>query len=424
MSEWINNRAKGLLDHSKAVSQLDKEKQEKLKQVMDALHAGKTVDDVKAKFAEVIDGISAVEISALESALVEDGLPVEEIQRLCDVHAEVFKDALDETETPDQTPGHPIHTFMEENRALEELIRSSMQPALKRFILEDSDEHRFTLLDDLNAFADVEKHYVRKENLVFPFLEHNGVVTPPKVMWGVHDEIRAKRKELKQALIDYSAEADKEAIFAQAEALIHQAEEMIYKEEKILFPLCLETLTEDEWIKIYDGSDEIGYTLVTPEVAWVPKRSAVTTDDTADGAATDPKHIALDTGVLSAKEINLLLNHLPGDMTYVNKDDLVKYFSSGKERIFPRTKAIIGRSVDNCHPPKSAHIVTQLVQDFKDGKKDTESFWLQIADKFIHIQYFAIRDENGEYQGVLEYSQDIAPLRALEGEKRLVSEDQ
>jgi DUF438 domain-containing protein len=195
---------------------------------------------------------------------------------------------------------------------------------------------------------------------------------------------------------------------------------MLFKEESILFPMCLDTLTEDEWIKVYEGSIEIGYTLIPPQKDWEFTRVNVVKKE-EDKGITESGFIKFDTGILSSKELNLMLNHIPGDFTFVDKDDVVKYFSQGKERIFARTKAIIGRTVENCHPPKSAHIVEQLVQDFKDGKKDSENFWIQMGDKFVLIQYFAVRDENNEYMGTLEYSMDIAPLKVLEGEKRLMS---
>jgi DUF438 domain-containing protein len=184
--------------------------------------------------------------------------------------------------------------------------------------------------------------------------------------------------------------------------------------------MTLDTLTEDEWIKVYEGSEEIGYAVIPPQKEWELKRVNVVKKE-EDKGITESGFVKFETGILSSKELELMLNHIPGDFTFVDKDNIVKYFSQGKERIFARTKAIIGRTVENCHPPKSAHIVEELVNDFKAGKKDSESFWIQMGDKFVLIQYFAVRDENGEFMGTLEHTMDIAPLRALEGEKRLMS---
>ncbi|HCO18580.1 DUF438 domain-containing protein [Gudongella oleilytica] len=410
MSELIDNR-RNLMS--------DDERQDKLKEVIQELHAGKTVAEVKAKFADVIAGVSPVEISRLEVQLVKDGLPIEEIQNLCDVHAEVFKGSLEEYHHPEEVPGHPVYTMKQENEALRALMKVGLRGDLDAFKADPSDDNRFKLLESVNLFYDIDKHYSRKENLIFPFLEAAGVTAPPKVMWGVDDEIRQKIKDAKKALVEFSG--DVKNVEEKLNAAIVQAGEMIFKEESILFPMCLETLSEDEWIKVYEGSDEIGYTLIPPQKEWELKRVNVVKKE-QDKGITESGFIRFDTGVLSAKELNLMLNHMPVDFTFVDKDNVVKYFSNGKERIFARTKAIIGRTVENCHPPKSAHIVEKLVEDLKSGKKDSESFWIQMGDRFVVISYYAVRDENGEFMGTLEFSQDIAPLKALEGEKRLMSE--
>lgn len=410
MSELIDNRRNQMTDD---------ERQEKLKEVIQELHAGKTVEEVKAKFADVIAGVSPVEISRMEVQLVKDGLPIEEIQNLCDVHAEVFKGSLEEYHHPEEVPGHPVYTMKQENEALKALMKVGLRSDLDAFKADPTDDNRFKLLESVNLFYDIDKHYSRKENLIFPFLEAAGVTAPPKVMWGVDDEIRQKIKDAKKSLVNFSG--DVKDVEQKLNAAIVQAGEMIFKEESILFPMCLETLSEDEWIKVYEGSDEIGYTLIPPQKEWELKRVNVVKKEEAKGI-TESGFIRFDTGVLSAKELNLMLNNMPVDFTFVDKDNVVKYFSNGKERIFARTKAIIGRTVENCHPPKSAHIVEKLVEDLKSGKKDSESFWIQMGEKFVVISYYAVRDENGEFMGTLEFSQDIAPLRALEGEKRLMSE--
>ena len=409
MSELINNRDKIIVD---------KDKQAKLKEVIMELHAGKSVEEVKEKFADVIEGVSPLEISMMEVALVKEGLPIEEIQYLCDVHAEVFKGSLEEIHHPEQVPGHPIYTLREENKALEELMDNGIKDALDNFMQEDNDDNKFDLIEKINLLWDIDKHYSRKENLIFPYLEKAGITAPPQVMWGVDDEIREKIKLVKEALKNYSG--DKDDVKEKIEGALTQIKDMLFKEESILFPMCLDTLTEDEWIKVYEGSTEIGYTLIPPQKEWELKRVNLVKKEEEKGIS-ESGFIKFDTGILSSKELSLMLNHIPGDFTFVDKDDVVKYFSQGKERIFARTKAIIGRKVENCHPPKSAHIVEEIVQDFKDGKKDTESFWLHLGEKFVLIQYFAVRDENGDYMGTLEHSMDIGPIKAIEGEKRLMS---
>ncbi|HWR62109.1 MAG TPA: DUF438 domain-containing protein [Clostridia bacterium] len=408
MSEIINNR---------------EYRQKVLRELITELHAGKTVEEVKARFEELIKGISASEISEMEQALIMDGMPVEEIQRLCDVHAEVFKGSIEEihkAEKPEDTPGHPVHTFKLENRELEKHINEKVLPHLAEFKISDSKENLLKLQEDLNLLMDIDKHYSRKENLLFPYMEKYGITAPPKVMWGVDDEIRAELKEVKLSLRDYAG--GKEQVASKADAAVKRVIEMIFKEENILFPMVMETLTEDEWLTIESESDEIGYCLVGPQGKWKPVRSNIENKQQEAEAAGPKGYLKLETGLLTAKEIELMFNNLPVDITFVDKDGVVKYFSQGKERVFPRTKAIIGRQVQNCHPPASVHIVEKLVADFKSGVKDSEDFWIRMGGLYVYIRYFAIRDENGEYAGTMEVTQNIKPIQEITGEKRLISD--
>ena len=408
MSEIINNR---------------EYRQKVLKELIMELHAGKTVEEVKSRFEELIKGVSASEISEMEQALIMEGMPVEEIQKLCDVHAAVFKGSIEDihkVRKPDETPGHPVHTFKLENRELEKLINERLKPHLAGFRASDNSENIYKLLEDINLLLDIDKHYSRKENLLFPYMEKYGITAPPKVMWGVDDEIRAAIKEIKGMLQDYKGE--KEQVYTKADEAAGRVIEMIFKEENILFPMVLETLTEDEWMTIESESDEIGYCLTEPRGKWKPERTDVEEKQKETGQTAADGYLKFETGLLTAKEISLMFNNLPIDITFVDKDGAVKYFSQGKERIFPRTKAIIGRQVHNCHPPASVHIVEKLVEDFKTGKKDSESFWIKMGGRYVYIRYFAIRDENGDYAGTMEVTQDIQPIQEISGEKRLVSD--
>lgn len=402
MSELINNR-----EH----------RQKMLKEVIKELHDGKTVDEVKEKFAKVIEGVSASEISAMETQLVKEGLPIEEIQRLCSVHAAVFKGSIEEIHHPEEVPGHPVYTMRQENKAIEEYMDETLNNNLKEFKEDDSKENINNLIQDLNLLWDIDKHYSRKENLIFPYLEKYGITAPPKVMWGVDDDIRALIKEGKLMLTDYRG--NKEEVIEKIENMANEIKEMIFKEESILFPMALETLTEDEWIAIYKESDEIGYALIEPETQWELKR--INISDTEE-KLPEAGHVKFETGFLTPEEISQILNVIPGDMTFIDKNDTVKYFSQGKERIFARTKAVIGRSVQNCHPPASVHIVDKILEDFKSGKKDHEDFWIKMGDLYVLIRYFAVRSKDGEYLGTLEFTQNIAPIKGIEGEKRLLSE--
>ena len=401
MSEEINNR---------------EYRQKVLKELITQLHDGKSVHEVKGRFAAVFDGVSAEEIAQAEQALIAGGLPVSEVQRLCDVHAAVFKGSIEEIHRPSdpsEIPGHPANTLKRENRAVERL----MDDIRRQLALPPDADAEKKVADGLERLKQIHRHYLIKENLLFPYMEQYGITAPPKVMWGVDDEIRARLKEVGEKLKGKDAAQLKGPI----ETLLGKITEMIFKEENIMLPMLLESLTQDEWKRIADESGELGYCLIDRVPAWVPPakkeaEQAVRQEKAAPGVITLP------TGVLKTEELVRMLDTLPIDITFVDKDDTVKYFSQSAERIFPRTKAVIGRKVSHCHPPASVHIVEKLVEDFRAGRKDHEDFWIDMGEKYILIRYFVVHSEKGEYLGVLEVTQNIRPIQAITGEKRLASE--
>lgn len=405
MSEMINNR---------------EYRQKVLKELITELHEGKSIEEVKERFAKLIEGVSPSEISEMENALIREGMPVSEVQRMCDVHAAVFKGSIEQihmADKPEDNPGHPVFTFKMENRALERLINKSIRPLLAELKENKTEEGMQRLKEALDKLWEVDKHYSRKENLLFPFMEKYDIVAPPKVMWGVDDEIRMAVKEARRLAAE---DADITVLAEAVEAAAGRVEEMIFKEENILFPMVLETLNEDEWLKIARESDDIGYCLYKPTTEWKPMRTDLEQKVKNEGEkpAIDG-YVKFESGILNFKEIEAMLNTLPIDITFVDKDGIVKYFSMGKERIFARTKAVIGRKVQNCHPPASVHVVEKIVEDLKSGKKEHEDFWIRRGDLFVLIRYFAVRDKDGEFVGILEVSQNIAPIQAITGEKRL-----
>ena len=325
---------------------------------------------------------------------------------------DLLRGSIEETESLENEPGHPIHTFILENKELDQLIKTKLQIHLEEFDQKDSTENVYKLLEDCNLLLDIDKHYSRKENLVFPYLEKYGIYGPTNHMWRIDDFIRDSIKEAKIKLTNY--EGDKQEIIRIIHFISKEVCDMIYREENILFPMALKNLTEDEWIKIAHESDEIGYCLINQVEEWKQERKALHDKGVSEG------YIKLETGILSLKQLELLLNHLPVDITFIDHDDVVRYFSYGKERIFARTKAVIGRTVQNCHPPRSVHVVEELLADFKSGKKDSEDFWIKFRDKYVYIRYFAVRDESNNYVGTLEFTQNIDPIQAIDGEKRIL----
>lgn len=409
MSEMINNR---------------EFRQKILKEIITELHRGKSVEEVKPRFENLIKGISTKEITEMEQALVAEGMPVEEIKNLCDVHAAVFKGSIEEIhreQKPEETPGHPVHTMKLENEELANLLNNRVIPHANSFKSSGDQKVKIELLGDLNLLSEIDIHYSKKENLLFPYLEKYNITAPPKVMWGVDDDIR---DEIKKVISLIKDESDNKMVAHRIIELANKINEMIYKEESILIPMALETLSEDEWERIANDSDEIGYSYITPDKSWKPVNKNVEQEIKAKGEKTvDEGYVEFDTGFMTPEEINALLNTLPVDITFVGKDDTVKYFDQGKDRIFARPKSVIGRNVENCHPPASVHIVEKIVDDFKSGKKDHEDFWIKMGEKFVYIRYFAVRNTQGEYLGTMEVTQDIKPIQDITGEKRLLGDN-
>jgi DUF438 domain-containing protein len=317
--------------------------------------------------------------------------------------------------------GHPVDTFKKENRELEKVIESAGRlfdevrtiggPELKKWLL---DVHGV-----LNSLMDVDKHYLRKEYLLFPFLEKYEITGPPKVMWGKHDEIRAQLKAAIEAVSlrdDVSAEEMRTVTDYLLIPAVRGVSDMIAKEEEILLPMSLGKLTTDDWYSIYRQTMEFGYCLYDPQVEWKPEDVTV-----SDVVFSTGKSIQLSSGSFLPAELEAIFRTLPIDLTFVDKDDKVKFFSLGPDRIFTRNRAIIGRDVRMCHPPGSVHVVEQILSDFKSGKQSSASFWINMKGRFIYIDYYAVRDQDGQYLGTLEFTQDLTRLRSLEGEQRLLS---
>lgn len=410
MSEMINNR---------------QQRQTMLKQLIHELHGGASVEEVQARFAKLIEGVSATEISEMEQQLMEEGMPVEEVQRLCDVHAAVFKGSIEDihgTQEATKIPGHPLHTFFQENRALERWIDQRLQPAMRQWMQAPEGTFQGKMIQVLEELKGIERHYSRKENLMFPLLERYEITGPPKVMWGVDDEIRGQIK----AAIHAIGEGEKAASVKEQilDPVIHRIMEMIFKEESILFPMSIDTLTQDEWIEIADASEEIGFFLFTPTVVWKPERKLENLLQIEPEEVAPTGEVKFDAGAMTPEEINAVLNTVPLDMTFVDKNGLVKYFTQGKERVFDRPKTILGRHVSNCHPPASVHIVEKIVEDLEAGWRDHVDFWIRMGPKFVMIRYYAVRNKKKEFLGVLEVTQDIQPIQEITGEKRLLSEEE
>jgi DUF438 domain-containing protein len=393
-------------------------KKAELKDIIRELNAGGDVEALKKRFAALAQDVSGAEIGALEQELLDEGLPEEKIRKLCDIHVQVFEGSLEAQPAPTAVPGHPLHTLAEENKALKGLlaeVRAALAGIKPEPGIPPADAARLErLLEDLSQ---VEKHYLKKENQLFPRLESKGITGPSKVMWAVHDDIRAHLKDLKRAL----RLGDANLVVRSASWVLHEIEDMVAKEEKILFPMSLEKLDRSDWVRVKKGEEEVGYAWIAPAPAW-PSETAGPAE--ADAAAGAPRGgISLDTGRLSAEQIDLMMTRLPVDISFVDETDTVVYYSAAPGRVFPRSPGVIGRKVQNCHPPKSLDVVERILRAFRSGERDEAQFWIESGGRFIHISYFAMRDGGGAYRGALEVTQDATAIRGLRGERRLLDWD-
>lgn len=384
MSELLGNRRK-----------------EAIKGILRRLHAGEPLEALKEEFRRAVGEITPMEIARIEGELVREGMDPDEIRELCDLHLALFRESL-EREEPIAPPWHPVGVLMAEHRELLR-IAEELNSVVKKGGPAGELEHIRRHL------RESESHYLREENVLFPVLERYGIVEPPRVMWSEHEEIRRLKKEIQ------SAEGGR--LRELAVSLGEKLASHFFKENRILFPTALEVVPEGEWPGLRAQFDEIGYCCFTPPVPPAPAPEA-----TAAPAPSPKGRLRFPTGELSPQELEAILNTLPVDITFVDKDDTVRYFNETKERIFVRTPAVLGRKVQNCHPRKSVHIVERILREFREKRRDVAEFWIDYRGKFVYIRYFPVWGRNGEYLGVLEVTQDVTRIKSLKGEKRLLDE--
>lgn len=406
MSEIINN---------------SKKRKELLKHMILQLHKGEAPELVKNRLVELLKSIPYDEVVEVEQELISEGLPVEEVLKLCDIHQMVLDGHIDQSRAKPVPAGHPVDTLKKENRELEKIINQLDQlfDEVKNIKDDEVKQWLIKVHSHLNNLMDVDKHYKRKEYLVFPFLEKYEITGPPKVMWGKHDEIRTLIKTSIET-VSTRGEVSAEEAAAITDLILIPAvkgvSDMISKEEEILLPMCMDKLTDQDWLSVYQQTNEFGYCLYDPQDEWKPDGIVISEINYNSG-----NNIQLSTGSFNFNELEALFRNLPIDITYVDKDDKVKFFSLGQDRIFTRNRAILGRDVRMCHPPSSVHVVEQILSDFKSNSRNSAAFWISMQGRFIYIEYFAMRNKEGQYLGTIEFTQDLTKLRKLEGEQRLLS---
>ena len=355
-----------------------RDRKKKLKELILKLHAGQGEEAVRGELLQSLAAIPYGEVVEVEQELIGEGLPESEVLRLCDAHSAVLQGRVDLSGQKEVPAGHPVDVFRRENAELRKVTARAREAlaALERGA--DLPAVVLELRGLLNQLFDVDKHYQRKEYLLFPFLEKLGVTGPPKVMWGKHDEIRDLLKGSIEAL--QAPEAGREELLAAISILLKPAlqaiDDMTVKEEEILFPMALDKLAENDWLDISRQSPQFGYCLYDPPGAWYASAEGARAGETGAAETGAPaassgarSRITLPSGSFTVEELLAILNTVPVDMTFVDRDDKVRYFTQGAERVFQRNRAILGRDVRHCHPPASAHIVERIVDDFRSGRQ-------------------------------------------------------
>ncbi len=399
-----------------AVSRL--ENKNKIKNLLKKLHEKPDSNEVKQELKRIVCDLQPPEIAAIEEELVKEGMSKEELQKFCDIHLEVFKEAL-EKEQPIAPEGHPVRILMEEHKImlqftekLRKIIEKSLNSQINKNQALNEIEHV------IKHFKESEKHYQREENVLFPYLEKKGITQPPAIMWMEHDKIRTIKKSIYQVFEEQSSGDFEKFLNKLTEANIMLNDMLLShftKENKILFPTALNVIDETEWSEITEQFEEIGYCCFTPQ----PERRTGLQISKSAPQVTGAS-LNFETGTLTLEEISSILNTLPVDITFVDKDDKVKYYSNNENRIFIRTKAVIGRKVQQCHPQKSIHIVERILEEFKKGERKVAEFWINLNERLIHIRYFPVYSRENQYLGCIEVTQDVTDIQKLKGEKRLL----
>ena len=395
------------------------ERKKKLKIAIEKVHKGADVAEVKEEFKEILRNASPLEISKIEEEMIDEGVPKEQVQSLCDVHLELFKESLAEP-NPELAETHPIYILMEEHKII---LKTAIRLAeLAQVCSNISGEMPPTeaiagILDSIDILKASANHYHREENVLFPKLESRGIVQPPAIMWSEHDTVRGIEKTLFE-LFEKGPKLEADALQVLRSSAIALSETLsshFYKENNILFQTSLKLFSEEEWKVMRADFDDIGYGIFQPKLA---KGAEVKTELGKEGDTEDL--VRFESGAIRKDILERVLNTLPVDITFVDEKDHVQYFSLSPERIFVRSKSVIGREVRNCHPQKSVDKVEEILNGFRAGTRDNADFWINLGEQLIYIRYFAVRDDDGKYLGCLEVSQNITDIKKIEGEKRLL----
>ncbi len=364
------------------------------------------------EFDTNIKCVSAEDTMIVLDQLITEGIAFEKVKYNVAKIINVFSNSLLSQQPVSPKKDHFLYYLMLENREMEKRV-AEIRPVI-RSVFKDNNENLTESLNRLLGFIEeikqYELHYIKKENILFPYLEKTFThYRCLHLMWSFHDDFRNSLKALEYIL--KTGKPDIETVNKELGKLFFVIFPLIFREEKIIFPVAIKAVPEKIWDEMLLQSEEIGWCFgIKPDISKKVKENFGISD-----------LIDLGTGFLKADQLICMLESLPVDITFVDENDEVKYFSGLKHRIFPRTKAIIGRKVQNCHPKESVHIVEKIIETFKKRERKEAEFWIQMKGRFIHIRYFALFDDLNNYRGTIEVSQDVTDIRVLEGEQRLLN---
>ena len=389
----------------------DSERVEQLKSFLKRLGTGEELGAVRDDFVSQFAHVEASEIMKAEQGLMREGTPLAEVQQLCDLHSALFHgstiheqmdaehakvEAVLEAQEKSQsvvtlveTVGHPLNRLTEENKALDALIEATKVKVASKT----------ATVDDVNEVRQVSIHYAKKGDLLYPHLKVAYDISGPSlVMWTVDGDIRDGFGRLARA------ESIDDAWYEEFDGLLTRAQEMIYKEQNILFPICAENFSTEEWYQIYKDTEQYEEIFGVERVAWAAAESALAAK--AAPTSGDSNTIALIGGSLTLEQLDAMLNTMPMEITFVDHVDINRYFNDG-EKVFKRPTTAIGRDVFSCHPPKVEPIVRGIIKSFRNGERDNVAVWLEKVGRPFYVNYMAVRDQNNNYLGTLELVQDM-----------------
>ena len=389
----------------------DSERVEQLKSFLKRLGTGEELGTVREDFVSQFAHVEASEIMKAEQGLMREGTPLAEVQQLCDLHSALFHgstiheqmdaehakvEAVLEAQEKSQsvvtlveTVGHPLNRLTEENKALDALIEVTKVKVASKT----------ATVDDVNEVRQVSIHYAKKGDLLYPHLKVAYDISGPSlVMWTVDGDIRDGFGRLARA------ESIDDAWYEEFDGLLTRAQEMIYKEQNILFPICAENFSAEEWYQIYKDTEQYEEIFGVERVAWAEAESALAAK--AAPTSGDSNTIALIGGSLTLEQLDAMLNTMPMEITFVDHVDINRYFNDG-EKVFKRPTTAIGRDVFSCHPPKVEPIVRGIIESFRNGERDNVAVWLEKVGRPFYVNYMAVRDQNNNYLGTLELVQDM-----------------